>query len=391
MPAVGIFQNVPIDRVVYGRPAASVLAEEAARLGAVRVFLMVSRTLDRETSWIQEMRSALGNRYAGSFDGMPSHTPRDAVLSATAAARAAAADSIVTFGGGSITDAGKMVRLALRHGIDDAAGFDRFAIQVLPDGRRISPLFEGPAIPQIAIPTTLSAGDFNAVAGATDTRTMLKEVFHQPAMIPRVIVLDPAVTVRTPQWLWLSTGIRALDHAVESVCALNADVRSTSESLGAIRLLARALPRTLANPADLDARLEAQMAMWMSMEHHRYGVSKGASHGIGHVLGGTCNVPHGYTSCVMLPYVMRYNEPANAEKQALVAEAMGHPGRPAWELLHEFIAGLGMPRTLAAVGVTEEKFQTVAEAALLDHYLHTNPRPIGGVADILEILRAAAG
>ena len=386
----GTFQNVPIDRVVYGRPAASVLAEEVSRIGATRVFLMVSRTLDRETSWVHDMRAALGTRYAGSFDGMPSHTPRDSVLKAAQTARDAEADLIVTFGGGSVTDAGKMVRLSLQHDIADVAGFDRFAIQVLPDGRRISPPFGGPAIPQIAIPTTLSAGDFNAVAGATDTRTMLKEVFHHPAMIPRVIVLDPAMTVRTPQWLWLSTGIRALDHAVESVCAGNADIRSTSESLGAIRLLTRALPRTLAEPLDLDARLEAQMAMWMSMEHHRYGVSKGASHGIGHVLGGTCDVPHGYTSCVMLPYVMRYNLPANADKQALVAEAMGQSGRPAWELLDAFIAGLGMPRTLASVGVTEDKFQTVAEAALLDHYLHTNPRPIGGTADILEILRAAA-
>jgi maleylacetate reductase len=390
MTVSGTFQNVPIDRVIYGRPAAAVLAEEAERLGAVRVFLMVSRTLDRETPWVQQMRAALGNRYAGTCDGIPSHTPRDAVLSAAEAARAAGAELIVTFGGGSTTDAGKMVRLALRHDIRDVAGFDRFAIRVLPDGRRVSPAFDGPDIPQIAIPTTLSAGDFNAVAGATDTRTMLKEVFHQPAMIPRTIVLDPAVTVRTPQWLWLSTGIRALDHAVESVCAIGADVRATADSLAAIRLLARALPRTVADPNDLDARLDAQLAMWMSMEHHRFGVSKGASHGIGHVLGGTCDVPHGYTSCVMLPYVMRYNLPANAEKQALVAEAMGHPGKAASDVLDAFIAGLGMPRTLSAVGVTEDKFETIARAALLDHYLHTNPRPIGGVADIMEILRSAA-
>ncbi len=386
----GTFQNVQIDRIVYGRPAALVLAEEATRLGATRVFLMVSRTLDRETEWVNEMRAALGNRYAGSFDGMPSHTPREAVLTAAAQAREAKADLIVTFGGGSTTDAGKMVRLALRHGMTEVPDFDRFAVQVMPDGRRVAPAFDGPNVPQIAIPTTLSAGDFNASAGCTDTRTMLKQLYSQPAMIPRVVVLDPAMTVRTPQWLWLSTGIRALDHAVESVCAVNADVRSTSESLGAIKLLTRALPRTLADPSDLDARLEAQLAMWMSMEHHRYGVSKGASHGIGHVLGGTCDVPHGYTSCVMLPYVMRYNLPSNADKQALVAEAMGHPERPAADVLHAFIAGLGMPRTLAAVGVTPDKFETVAKAALLDHYLHTNPRPIGGAEDIMEILRAAA-
>ena len=345
----GVFQNVQIDRIVYGRPAATVLAEEATRLGATRVFQMVSRTLDRETSWVAEMRAALGDRYAGSYDGMPSHTPREAVLAAAAQARAVKADLIVTFGGGSTTDAGKMVRLALRHNLTEVPDFDRFAVQVMPDGRRIAPTFAGPDVPQIAIPTTLSAGDFNASAGCTDMRTMLKQLYANAAMIPRVVVLDPAVTLRTPQWLWLSTGIRALDHAVESACAIDADVRSTSESLGAIRLLTRALPRTLSDPSDLSARLEAQLAMWMSMEHHRYGVSKGASHGIGHVLGGTCDVPHGYTSCVMLPYVMRYNLPNNADKQAMVAEAMGRPDRTAADILHEFIAGLGMPRTLAEV------------------------------------------
>lgn len=87
---------------------------------------------------------------------------------------------------------------------------------------------------------------------------------------------------------------------------------------------------------------------------------------------------------------MRYNLPANADKQALVAAAMGQPGWPAADVLHAFIAGLGMPRTLSAVGVTPDRFETVAKAALLDHYLHTNPRPIHGAEDIMEILRAAA-
>src|SRR4051812_10551504 len=83
MTANGVYQNFAIDRVVYGKPAAETLVAEAARLGAKRIFLLVSRTLDRETSWVRDMRTALGDRYAGSFDGMPSHTPRQSVLDAT--------------------------------------------------------------------------------------------------------------------------------------------------------------------------------------------------------------------------------------------------------------------------------------------------------------------
>ncbi len=390
MTANGVYQNFAIDRVVYGKPAAETLVSEAARLGAKRVFLLVSRTLDRETSWVRDMRTALRDRYAGSFDGMPSHTPRQSVLDATAKAREAGADLIVTFGGGSGTDAGKMIRLALKHDIRTIEAFDRFVVRVAPDGSRALLDYEPPDVPQIAIPTTLSGGDFNPSAGATDTRTMLKEIYRHPRLVPSTIILDPAVTVRTPQWLWLSSGIRALDHAVETVCAPAADARSWLEAVPAISLLARALPRTHQDPNDLEARLDAQLAVWLSMEHNRFGISMGASHGIGHVLGGTCNVPHGYTSCVMLPAVLRYNENANADRQALVSQAFGRAGEPAWRVVDEFVAGLGLPRSLSAVGVTADKFETVAKAALLDHYLHTNPRAIHGIEDIMDILRMAA-
>jgi len=390
MTANCVYQNFAIDRVVYGKPAAETLVAEAARLGAKRVFLLVSRTLDRETSWVRVMRTALGDRYAGSFDGMPSHTPRQSVLDATAKAREVAADLIVTFGGGSGTDAGKMIRLALKHDIRTIEAFDRFVVRVAPDGSRALLDYDPPDVPQIAIPTTLSGGDFNPSAGATDTRTMLKEIYRHPRLVPSTIILDPAVTVRTPQWLWLSSGVRALDHAVETVCAPSADARSWLEAVPAISLLAKALPRTHQDPNDLSARLDAQLAVWLSMEHNRFGIPMGASHGIGHVLGGTCNVPHGYTSCVMLPAVLRYNESANADRQALVSHAFGRAGEPAWRVVDEFVAGLGLPRSLSAVGVTADKFETVAKAALLDHYLHTNPRPIQGVEDIMDILRMAA-
>ncbi len=390
MTVQGVYENFRIDRVIYGKPAAATLAAEAERMDAKRVFLLVSRTLDRETTWVNDMRAALGARYAGSYDGMPSHTPREAVLQATEAARAVNADLIVTFGGGSGTDAGKMVRLAMKHDVRGTQDFDRFVARVGPDGRRVMPVFDGPDVPQIAIPTTLSGGDFNPSAGATDTRTMLKEIFRHPMLVPSVIVLDAAVTVKTPQWLWLSSGVRALDHAVETVCSGVADARSYLEAVPAIKLLARALPATLADPLDLAARLDAQLAVWLSMEHNRFAVPMGASHGIGHVLGGTCNVPHGYTSCVMLPTVLKWNETANADRQALVSEAFGQAGRPAWEVVHEFVSGLGLPRSLSAVGVGPDQFETVAKAALLDHYLHTNPRPVHGVGDIMEILRMAA-
>src|SRR3546814_20027143 len=140
-------------------------------------------------------------------------------------------------------------------------------------------------------------------------------------LMPRSVILDPAPTVHTPEWLWLSTGIRALDHCVEGICSVQADAFCDGAYLHGLRLLGRGLPRVKADPADLRARLDCQLGAWLSMTGVGSGVPKGASHAIGHVLGGTCNVPPGYTSCVMLPAVLRWNEALTAPPPQMPATA----------------------------------------------------------------------
>ena len=142
-------------------------------------------------------------------------------------------------------------------------------------------------------------------------------------MMPQAVILDPAVTIHTPEWLFLSTGIRAVDHAVETICSILPAPFSDGMALQALRLLSASLPAVKANPGDLEARLNCQLGAWMSIMGALNNVPMGASHGIGHVLGGTAHVPHGYTSCVMLPHVLRFNEPVNPARQSWVSEAMG--------------------------------------------------------------------
>jgi maleylacetate reductase len=120
------------------------------------------------------------------------------------------------------------------------------------------------------------------------------------------------------------------------------------------------------------------------------GVPMGASHGIGYVLGAAFDIPHGHTSCIMLPAVMRWNKPVNAARQALVAAAMGHPGEDAGDVLDAFIAGLGMPRSLGAVKIGPESFPMMAEQAMGTPWVPRNPRPIKGPAQVREILELAA-
>jgi maleylacetate reductase len=390
MPQSGRIAFGAMEAVVFGHPAAEALGEEVSRLGAERVFLMASSTLNRATNEIAKVRQALGPRFVGIFDRMPPHTPRSAVIAAASAAREAGADLLVTIGGGSVTDGGKAVQLCLANDIRTPEALDAYRPISGPSGVPGPPPCETPSVRQITVPTTLSAGEFSAIAGVTDERRRVKELFRHPQIIPRAVVLDPAVTLHTPEWLWLSTGIRAVDHCVEGICSGEANPYADAQALHGLALLTRGLPRVKVDPADLEARLDCQIGSWLSMGPLAAGVPMGASHGIGYVLGALFDVPHGYTSCVMLPAVMRWNKPANAERQALVAAAMGHAGEDAATVLDAFIAGLGMPRNLGAVKVEPESFESIAEGAMDTPWVPRNPRPIDGPAQIREILDLAA-
>jgi len=381
MPQSGAAVFSRMDEVQYGKPAAETVADLVRRQQAERVFLMVSGTLNRETDEIEKLRRALGNKCAGTFDRMPPHTPRAAVIAAAEQAREARADLIVTLGGGSITDGAKAVQLCLANDIRTPETMDEI--------RAPKPV-QPPRVRQISVPTTLSAGEFSPISGVTNESTRVKEMFRHPDIVPKAVALDPTVTRHTPMWLWLSTGIRAVDHCVEGICSREASPFGDAQALHGLSLLTRGLKRVKDDPADIDARLDCQIGAWLSMAPLVGGVPMGASHGIGYVLGAVFDIPHGHTSCIMLPAVMRWNKPANAERQALVAAAMGHPGQDAGDVLDDFIRGLGMPRSLGEVKIGPEQFDRIAQQAMGTPWVPRNPRPIAGPAEVKEILTLAA-
>jgi maleylacetate reductase len=374
-----------MEEVVFGRPASEAIVEQMDRIGANRAFLMVSGTLNRETDEIEKIRRALGARCVATFDAMPSHSPRSAVIAATEQARASDADLIVTVGGGSITDGAKAVQLCLANDIRTVDGIDMIrAVKGVP------PQMNAPRVRQISAPTTIAGGDFSHSAGITNEATKFKEPVRHPLAIPRAVILDPALGSHTPEWLWLSTGIRAVDHCVEGICSGQSHPYADAQTLKGLSLLTQALPRVKADGNDLDARMNCQIGTWLSMGGLTSGVPMGASHGIGYVLGAEFGVPHGYTSCVMLPFVMRWNKSVNAARQALISAAMGHPGEDAGDVLDSFIRGLGMPRSLREVKIGPENFDRIAQQAMGTIWVPRNPRKIESPAQVREILDMAA-
>ena len=385
----GTFRYPPMDSVIYGKPFAEALAGEANRLGANAVFVLAGGTLSRTTGVLDQVRDALGNKLAGVCTQMGAHTPRTDVVAAANAARDAGADLLATIGGGSVTDAAKMVGLCLGNDITAPEQLDKLRAETRPDGSTHRPPVKPVAIRSIAVPVTLSAGEFTAFAGCTDVERHVKESFAHPLMMPCTVILDPAVAAHTPEWLFLSTGIRAVDHAVEDICSVNSQAFSDATSMHALRLLGQGLRAVKADPKAEAARLDCQIGAWLSIVGSQNNVQKGASHGIGHVLGGTAGVPHGYTSCVMLPHVLRYNAEVNADRQKWVSEALGQPDRPAADVVSALIADLGLPLRLRDVGVKEDMLDRIAEGSMHDRWIHTNPRRIDGPATVRMLLDAA--
>ena len=399
----GEYNVVPVEKVAFGVGSLESLPAEVARYGAQRVALYASRTLRETTDLVARVERLLGPAHAGTFSDTTQHVPRKTVLAAAEFARQVGADALVTFGGGSVTDLVKGVAMCLAADIHDLDGLDRMRIRFTLGGPVEIPSLPRPPIPHIAIPTTLSAGEFTNLIGITDEVRRVKDLFLDRNLVPGSIILDPEVTVATPPWLWASTGMRSVDHAIEGLCSTTAQPVTDALSADALDRLARHLPGSAADPLDFEAKAQCQIAAWESI-FGLVNVLLGLSHGIGHQLGARCNVPHGVTSCVMLPTVMRFNLAHTTGPQARIARIFATAGRgdagllaasdevaaaAAGPAVRAFVELLGLPGRLRDVGVTEADFAGIAADALDDIIVAGNPRPVSSADEVVALLREA--
>ncbi|MFZ1490998.1 MAG: iron-containing alcohol dehydrogenase, partial [Ilumatobacteraceae bacterium] len=245
-----------------------------------------------------------------------------------------------------------------------------------------------PPLRQVVVPTTLSGAEFSDLAGCVDPARSLKQLFSAPLIGSAAVIYDPALTSFTPDWLWASTGIRALDHAVESLCSTAPNAFTDATAVGAIELLSSALRATRDDPADLDARTAAQQGVWLACA----GLNRipwGASHGLGHQVGAVAGVPHGHCSCVLLPAVLRDHRPYTEAAQRRLARALGAPDDDPADTLVGLIESLGLPTTLRDVGVTDDQLPLIAAKSLTNMFVRQNPRPLRTIDDVLAILHRA--
>lgn len=351
------FRFLPVERIHHGAGCSRRLIAALDRANVQRALVITGPTIANETNLLWYVEQVLGGMHAASYGGVRAHVPSATVSEAAELARVAQADVLVSLGGGSVIDTAKAVAFALREE-------------------------RGGAPPHIAVPTTLSAAEFTPSAGVTDEDAGVKRALSAPELTPREVFLDPELTVPTPATLWLSSGIKALDHAVESVLSVRPHPVIDTLCVEAARRLFDVLPRCAAQPEAVAPRGEAQLAAWMSL-FSAATARGGLSHALGHQLGAR-GVPHGITSCITLAPVLRFVRPVRAAEEAHLAAALRLSTDLA-DAVAGLVARLGLPGRMRETSIERGELPAIAEAAL-EEARARSPREIEGVGVLVELL-----
>lgn len=348
----GVFTYSNPRVIHWGAGSLGKLGAELSRLKARRIAVVTTRSLVAEERLVERVCAATGEAEAVVTVVVGQHAPLAQVDAALKECAGAEVDGLVSFGGGSAIDATKMIAVRL----------------VDHDGHA------GHALPHIAIPTTLSAAELAAGAGYTNEAGD-KAGMRDSRLLAEAVIYDAELTLATPMPLWLSTGIRALDHAVEGFLADGEHPFSDVMALEAIRRLFDSLPRAKAAPQDLAIRTENQLAAWFSFTLPSASAG-GLCHVMGKQIGARHGIPHGVTSCLLLPHVLRYLARRQPERVAALRDAMGSD--PA-DSIHGLISALRLPQHVAAYGIGEPELRRAAAELAGNH-----PEQ-----DLLEIYMAA--
>ncbi|KAJ4992019.1 iron-containing alcohol dehydrogenase [Stagonosporopsis vannaccii] len=348
---MGVYQASPTKLMLYGNGKTSQLKSVITQLGGTKAFVVTGRSLYEKTPVIKNVEKQLGHMHGGTFYRIGQHAPIQLIREATAIMSQSGCDILVSVGGGSPIDSAK----AIAHNIHEETG---------------------KWIPSIAVPTTLSVAETTQNAGFT-TDEGHKIAVSDPEQVPKAVIYDGENAIHTPMNLWLSTGMRALDHAVELMYhPLASEIPTKRLCLEAIKDLFTFLPHSKANPADAETRTKLFLASYASLFPFLFSGGVGLSHSIGHAIGATYAIPHGITSCLSLAPVvqLKAKNPEEAKQIARIIpyiskQTTGNDSKDAESVadaIADLVEKLGLKTTLTAYNVPngEEEVNAIASRAL---------------------------
>jgi alcohol dehydrogenase len=383
-----VFNNPRVERVISGQGSIGKLSEEVERLGGTRAMVLISPSVAK-TFLLDKIKAGLGGQCSAVFDQVKPHSPTDSIEQAVAMARDAKVDILVSAGGGSAIDTGKGVAALLAEG----GSLPRFGVRFTPPNKKEVPPMPAPKIPHVAIPTTLSGGEYSYSAGITEGGK--KFIVADPKLAPKTVLLDPEAAATAPGRLLAASGMNSLAHCVEAVYSTETQPLTAAYCLTGVGLIARFLPRAVANSSDLEALSNVQVAACLS-GMGVYSAWTGIHHAIVHVIGGRYKAPHAEIHALMLPYCMRWNLDVVTQDYVRMAREIGIEAANEKELaaaVPEYVYGMnqkmGLPLKLRELGVPKNGLNQLAIDTLGDYSIHTNPKPVRSADQVLEVLEAA--
>lgn len=356
--------------VKVGAGRASELPQWCASLGMKRPLLVTDpglAALPMTVKLLDSCRSA--GLDAGLFHAIKGNPTGKNVDDGVAAFKAGGHDGVIAFGGGSALDAAKAIALM--------AGQDRPLWDFEDVGDNHLRVNVAGMAPVVAIPTTAGTGsEVGRASVITDERERVKRIIFHAKMLPAVVILDPELTVGLPPKITAATGMDALSHSLEAYCSPFYHPMAVGIAVEGIRLVKDYLPRACENGADLEARLQMLVASSMGATAFQRGL--GAMHALAHPLGALYDAHHGLLNAILMPYVLRANQSVIASRIGLLARYLELPD-PSFDSFLDWVlemrAGLGIPHTLAQIGIDAKEAERIGRMAHADGSAGTNPIP----------------
>lgn len=358
------------------------LQAECERVG-IRRPLIVTDAGVKAAGLLDKAVAALPGLQPAVFDQTPSNPTEAAVRAAVAVYQSQGCDGLIALGGGSAIDCAKGVAIACTHEgpLKTYATIEGGSLKITD---RVPPL--------IAVPTTAGTGSEVARGAIVIVDDGRKLGFHSWHIVPKTALLDPELTLGLPPMLTAATGMDAIAHCMETFMAPPFNPPADGIGLDGLARGWAHIERATHNGQDRDARLNMMSASMQGAMAFQKGL--GCVHSLSHSLGGVNpRLHHGTLNAVFLPAVIRFNAEAESMKKDNRLQRMAHAmglssGGDVAEAVTEMNARLGLPKGLAAMGVTPDLFDQVITGAMADHCHKTNPR-LATAEDYRAMLHAA--
>ncbi|KAI4950614.1 hypothetical protein J4E91_004499 [Alternaria rosae] len=376
-------------------------ANAIATWNCQRILIVHSKALGENTNIVKRLKEKLGPLVVGMKSGVGAHSPYEDVLEITRLFHEKEADCLISIGSSSYSDACKIARLM--HANLAPGDLTVEAMEALVDQEKGSAVdLKDPTTKLILVPTSLSASEWNNNSSATNPQTKKKQHFASEHAAPELILLDPEVASTSPRKLWLSSGMRAVDHCVETLLNDECTDQVFHHMEDALAVLLTGLSnytkseRDSNRPELLDGIGKCQIGSRNAMMGLiLWNVPMGLSHAIGHQLGSVCGVMHGVTSCILLSPVIRYKASKSEKQRAIQQRVLGiwnkvlKSDEPSLaDAVGNFVRSLGLPSTLDEVGLTKQvDIEKVAERTMTDVF--GAMEGMGRKEDVLAILASA--